>query len=113
MAWVMIKSIMIEVLKLGVPMLGDITYVEVRKGVGMLVISLVNGLGPELIAYAPLLIMPLLGCMNVFNFFVCQSVTNSFVALVPLFPLAHRVPTPRGLNECQASKSVEDIRFLD
>jgi hypothetical protein len=47
------------------------------------------------------------------NLLVCQNVTNNFAALVPLLPLVHGVPTPRGFDECQASKSVEDIWFLD
>jgi TATA-binding protein-associated factor len=113
MARVMTEPVMAEVLKLGVPMLGDITSVEARQGAGMLVTSLVDGLGPELIAYAPLLIVPLLGCMSDSNLLVRQSVTNSFAALVPLLPLARGVPAPGGLDECQASKSAEDARFLD
>jgi TATA-binding protein-associated factor len=113
MARVMTEPVMAEVLKLGVPMLGDITSVEARQGAGMLVTSLVDGLGPELIAYAPLLIVPLLGCMSDSNLLVRQSVTNSFAALVPLLPLARGVPAPGGLDECQASKSAEDTRFLD
>lgn len=113
MARVMTEPVMAEVLKLGVPMLGDITSVEARQGAGMLVTSLVDGLGPELIAYAPLLIVPLLGCMSDSNLLVRQSVTNSFAALVPLLPLARGVPAPGGLDECQVSKSAEDARFLD
>ncbi|KAG6551134.1 hypothetical protein Mapa_007369 [Marchantia paleacea] len=105
--------VMAAVLTKAVPMLGNTTSVEARQGAGILVSSLVEGLGPELVAYAPHLIVPLLGCMSDTNSNVRQSVTHSFAALVPLLPLSRGVPSPPGLSECQASKSAEDTRFLE
>ncbi|KAL3681420.1 hypothetical protein R1sor_024376 [Riccia sorocarpa] len=113
MAKAFTDPVMGAVLTKAVPMLGNATSVESRQGAGVLVSSLVQGLGPELVAYAPHLIVPLLGCMSDANSNVRQSVTHSFAALVPLLPLARGVPVPAGLSECQASKSADDTRFLE
>ncbi|KAJ7534695.1 hypothetical protein O6H91_13G105700 [Diphasiastrum complanatum] len=107
------EPVMSAVLAKAVPMLEDTTCVEARQGAGMLVTFLVGGLGADLVAYAPLLIVPLLGCMSDSNQVVRQSVTQSFAALVPLLPLARGMPPPPGLDECQASKSFEDTKFLE
>lgn len=112
-AQTMLEPVMASVLTTAVPMLGDTVSVEARQGAGMLITALVEGLGTELVAYAPLLIVPLLGCMSDSNHHVRQSVTNSFAALVPLLPLARGVPPPKGLDGCQASRSAEDTRFLE
>lgn len=113
LARAMAEPVMASVLTTAVPMLGDTASVEARQGAGMLITALVEGLGTDLVAYAPLLIVPLLGCMSDSNHHVRQSVTNSFAALVPLLPLARGVPPPKGLDDCQASKSAEDTRFLE
>lgn len=112
-AQTMLEPVMASVLITAVPMLGDTTSVEARQGSGMLITALVEGLGTELVAYASLLIVPLLGCMSDSNHHVRQSVTKSFAALVPLLPLARGVPPPKGLDEFQASRSADDTRFLE
>lgn len=109
----MLEPVMASVFTTAVPMLGDSVSVEARQGAGMLITALVEGLGTDLVAYAPLLIVPLLGCMSDSNHLVRQSVTSSFAALVPLLPLARGVPPPQGLDGCQASRSAEDTRFLE
>ncbi|CAM6099985.1 unnamed protein product [Calypogeia fissa] len=113
MAKSMTDPVMAAVLTKAVPMLGDMSLIEARQGAGTLVSSLVEGLGPELVAYAPHLIVPLLGCMSDTNSSVRQSVTHSFAVLVPLLPLARGVPSPPGLNDCHALKGAEDSRFLE
>lgn len=64
-------------------------------------------------AYAPLLVVPLLGCMSDSDPTVRQSVTRSFAALVPLLPLARGVPPPTGLSENLSSRTAEDAHFLE
>lgn len=113
MAQIITDPVMALVLKTVVPMLGNSLSTEARQGAGILITGLVEGLGPELVAYAPLLVIPLLGCMSDPNCLVRQSVTKSFAALVPLLPLARGVPPPKGLDEWQASKNAEDTRFLE
>ncbi|KAH6823556.1 ROOT GROWTH DEFECTIVE 3 [Perilla frutescens var. hirtella] len=95
-----------------VPMLGDMSSVHARQGAGMLVSLLVQGLGLELVPYAPLLVVPLLRCMSDCDHSVRQSVTHSFAALVPLLPLARGVSPPVGLTD-RLSRSKEDAQFLE
>lgn len=113
MAQMMTGPVMAAVLTTAVPMLGDVMSLEARQGAGMLITALVEGLSTELVAYAPFLIVPLLRCMSDPNHLVRRSVTKSFAALVPLLPLARGVPPPQGLDECQASRSADDTRFLE
>ncbi|KAL8521551.1 hypothetical protein ACS0TY_011900 [Phlomoides rotata] len=95
-----------------VPMLGDMASVRARQGAGMLVSLLVQGLGLELVPYAPLLVVPLLRCMSDCDHSVRQSVTHSFAALVPLLPLARGVSPPVGLTD-RLSRNKEDALFLE
>lgn len=95
-----------------VPMLGDMTSVHARQGAGMLVSLLVQGLGLELVPYAPLLVVPLLRCMSDCDHSVRQSVTHSFAALVPLLPLARGISPPIGLTD-RLSRNKEDAQFLE
>ncbi|KAK6158658.1 hypothetical protein DH2020_005972 [Rehmannia glutinosa] len=95
-----------------VPMLGDMASVHARQGAGMLVSLLVQGLGLELVPYAPLLVVPLLRCMSDCDHSVRQSVTHSFAALVPLLPLARGIPSPVGLTD-RLSRNKEDAQFLE
>lgn len=95
-----------------IPMLADSNSVQARQGAGMLVTLLVQGLGVELVSYAPLLVVPLLRCMSDCDHAVRQSVTHSFAALVPLLPLARGLPPPTGLSE-NLSRNAEDAQFLE
>ncbi|KAK3004171.1 hypothetical protein RJ639_019909 [Escallonia herrerae] len=112
MAKSMTIDVMASVIENVVPMLGDITSADARQGAGMLVSLLVQGMGVELVPYAPLLVVPLLRCMGDCDHSVRQSVTHSFAALVPLLPLARGISTPIGLSE-RLSKNEEDARFLE
>lgn len=112
MAKSMIKDVMGAVIKNAMPMLEDMTSVHARQGAGMLISLLVQGLGVELVSYAPLLVVPLLKCMSDSDQSVRQSVTHSFAALVPLLPLARGLPPPVGVSE-DLSRNAEDARFLE
>ncbi|KAF3963659.1 hypothetical protein ACB098_12G153000 [Castanea mollissima] len=112
MAKSMTKDVMGAVIKNAIPMLGDMTSVHTRQGAGMLISLLVQGLGVELVPYAPLLVVPLLKCMSDIDQSVRQSVTHSFAALVPLLPLARGLPPPDAVNE-DLSRNAEDARFLE
>lgn len=112
MAKSMTLDVMGSVIQNVVPMLGDITSVHSKQGAGMLVSLLVQGLGIELVPYAPLLVVPLLRCMSDSDHSVRQSVTHSFATLVPLLPLARGVSPPVGLSE-HLSRSQEDVKFLE
>lgn len=112
MAKSMTTSVMGAVIENVIPMLGDMSSVHARQGAGMLVNLLVQGLGVELVPYAPLLVVPLLRCMSDCDHSVRQSVTHSFAALVPLLPLARGVSPPAGLSE-SLSKNTEDAQFLE
>ncbi|XP_008796296.2 TATA-binding protein-associated factor BTAF1 [Phoenix dactylifera] len=112
MAKSMTVSVMGAVIEKVIPMLSDITSVHARQGAGMLVSLLVQGLGVELVPYAPLLVVPLLRCMSDSDHAVRQSVTHSFAVLVPLLPLARGLPAPVGLSE-SLSRSTEDAQFLE
>lgn len=108
----MIVSVMASVIENAVPMLGDATSVPARQGAGMLIGLLVQGLGVELVSYAPLLVVPLLRCMSDNDASVRQSVTQSFAALVPLLPLARGLPPPAGIND-DLLRDKEDAKFLE
>lgn len=95
-----------------IQMLGDNSSVSARQGAGMLISLLVQGLGGELVPYAPLLVVPLLRCMSDCDQSVRKSVTHSFAALVPLLPLARGLPPPVGLSE-GFSRSADDAQFLE
>ncbi|XP_050367441.1 TATA-binding protein-associated factor BTAF1 [Argentina anserina] len=112
MARSMTIPVMGAVIENAIPMLGDATSVNARQGAGMLVSLIVQGLGVELVPYAPLLVVPLLRCMSDCDQSVRQSVTHSFAALVPLLPLARGLPPPVGLSE-DFSRSAEDAKFLE
>ncbi|CAB4312558.1 unnamed protein product [Prunus armeniaca] len=112
MAKSMSMHVMGAVIENAIPMLGDATSVNARQGAGMLIRLLVQGLGVELVPYAPLLVVPLLRCMSDCDQSVRQSVTHSFAALVPLLPLARGLPPPVGLSE-GFSRSTEDAKFLE
>lgn len=112
MAKSMTTDVMGAVIENAVPMLGDVTSVHARQGAGMLISLLVQGLGVELVPYAPLLVVPLLRCMSDCDPSVRQSVTRSFASLVPLLPLARGLPPPPGLSE-GLSRNGEDARFLE
>lgn len=112
MAKTMTNSVMGIVIEKVIPMLGDSESVHARQGAGMLVNLLVQGLGVELVPYAALLVVPLLGCMSDCNNAVRQSVTQSFAALVPLLPLARGLPAPVGLGE-SLSRNKDDVQFLE
>ncbi|CAN4128279.1 unnamed protein product [Withania somnifera] len=112
MAKSMTLDVMGSVINNVVPMLGDVTSVHSKQGAGMLVSLLVQGLGIELVPYAPLLVVPLLRCMSDSDHTVRQSVTHSFATLVPLLPLARGVSPPVGLCE-HLSRSQEDVKFLE
>lgn len=112
MARVMESSVMGAVVENVVPMLSDSTSAHARQGAGMLVHLLVQGLGVELVPYAPLLVVPLLRCMADSNHAVRQTVTHSFAALVPLLPLARGLPSPTGLSETLL-RNTEDTEFLE
>ncbi|RAL50435.1 hypothetical protein DM860_016902 [Cuscuta australis] len=112
MAKSMAVTVMIEVVENVIPMLGDMTSVHSRQGAGMLVSLLVQGLGMDLVPYAPLLVVPLLRCMSDSDQSVRQSVTHSFATLVPLLPLARGICTPEGLND-RLSRNQDDVKFLE
>ncbi|KDP39615.1 hypothetical protein JCGZ_02635 [Jatropha curcas] len=112
MAKSMTTNVMAAVVESAIPMLGDATSVHARQGAGMLISLLVQGLGVELVPYAPLLVVPLLRCMSDVDHSVRQCVTRSFAALVPLLPLARGLPPPCGLNEVLTSNT-EDAQFLE
>lgn len=112
MAKSMTADVMGVVIENVIPMLSDTSSVHARQGAGMLVSLLVQGLGVELVPYAPLLVVPLLRCMSDCDRGVRQSVTHSFASLVPLLPLARGVPPPDGLTE-RLSRSTEDAQFLE
>ncbi|CAA0831909.1 TATA-binding protein-associated factor BTAF1 [Striga hermonthica] len=112
MAKSMTLDVMGSLIENVVPMLGDIGSVHARQGAGMLVSLLVQGLGLELVPYAPLLVVPLLRCMSDCDHSVRQSVTHSFAALVPLLPLARGVSLPIGLSD-RLSQNQEDALFLE
>ncbi|KAM7273877.1 hypothetical protein ACFE04_028541 [Oxalis oulophora] len=112
MAKSMRTDVMAAVIEIAIPMLGDMTSVHTRQGAGMLITLLVQGLGVDLVPYAPLLVVPLLRCMSDCDHSVRQSVTRSFAALVPLLPLARGLPPPPGLSE-DLSRDAEDAKFLE
>lgn len=112
MAKSMAGDVMIPVIENVVPMLGDMMSILSRQGAGMLVSLLVQGLGMELVPYAPLLVVPLLRCMGDCDPSVRQSVTHSFASLVPLLPLARNVSLPASLSE-RLSRTKEDTQFLE
>ena len=112
MAKSMTTNVMAAVIENAIPMLGDVSSVHARQGAGMLISSLVQGLGVELVPYARLLVVPLLRCMSDCDHSVRQSVTRSFAALVPLLPLARGVAPPSGLHEGLA-RNAEDAQFLE
>lgn len=112
MAKSMTMDVMGPLIENVVPMLGDMGSVHARQGAGMLVSLLVQGLGLELVPYAPLLVVPLLRCMSDCNPSVRQSVTHSFAALVPLLPLARGICPPVGLTD-RLSRNKEDAQFLE
>lgn len=112
MAKSMAINVMAAVVENAIPMLGDMTSVHARQGAGMLISLLVQGLGAELVPYAPLLVVPLLRCMSDCDQSVRQSVTRSFASLVPLLPLARGVSPPTGLTE-GLSRNAEDAQFLE
>lgn len=112
MAKSMTLDVMGPLIENAVPMLGDMSSVHARQGAGMLVSLLVQGLGLELVPYAPLLVVPLLRCMSDCDHSVRQSVTHSFAALVPLLPLARGVAPPVGLTD-RLSRNKEDAQFLE
>ncbi|XP_052733329.1 TATA-binding protein-associated factor BTAF1 isoform X5 [Vigna angularis] len=108
----MTVKVMGAVVENAIPMLEDSSSVYARQGAGMLISFLVQGLGVELVPYAPLLVVPLLRCMSDCDQSVRQSVTHSFAALVPLLPLARGLPQPIGLGE-GVSRNAEDLQFLE
>ena len=108
----MTVRVMGAVVENAIPMLADTSSVHARQGAGMLISFLVQGLGVELVPYAPLLVVPLLRCMSDCDQSVRQCVTHSFAALVPLLPLARGLPPPVGLSE-GLSRSTEDVQFLE
>ncbi|KAK9093560.1 hypothetical protein Syun_028471 [Stephania yunnanensis] len=108
----MTVNMMGAVIEKAIPMLGDRSCIYGRQGAGMLLCLLVQGLGVELVPYAPLLVVPLLRCMSDSDPAVRQIVTHSFAALVPLLPLARGLPPPVGLNE-DISRNKEDAQFLE
>ncbi|CAH9101648.1 unnamed protein product [Cuscuta epithymum] len=108
----MAVNVMIEVVENVIPMLGDMSSVHSRQGAGMLVSLLVQGLGVELVPYAPLLVVPLLRCMSDSDPSVRQSVTHSFATLVPLLPLARGISAPAGLSD-RLSRNQDDVKFLE
>ena len=112
MAKSMTTNVMAAVIQNAIPMLGDASSVHARQGSGMLISLLVQGLGAELVPYAPLLVVPLLRCMSDCDHSVRQSVTRSFAALVPLLPLARGLPSPSGLDE-GLTRNAEDAQFLE
>lgn len=112
MAKSMTINVMAAVIENVIPMLGDMSSIYTRQGAGMLVSLLVQGLGVELVPYAPLLVVPLLRCMSDCDHLVRQSVTHSFAALVPLLPLARGLSPPAELSK-GLSKSKEDAQFLE
>ncbi|KAL5767724.1 hypothetical protein ACOSQ2_014507 [Xanthoceras sorbifolium] len=112
MAKSMTVNVMAAVIENAIPLLGDVTSVHARQGAGMLISLLVQGLGVELVPYAPLLVVPLLRCMSDCDHSVRQSVTRSFASLVPLLPLARGLPPPTGLSE-NLSRNAEDAQFLE
>ncbi|XP_019412830.1 PREDICTED: TATA-binding protein-associated factor BTAF1 isoform X2 [Lupinus angustifolius] len=112
MARSMTVKVMGAVIENAIPMLEDASSVHARQGAGMLISFLVQGLGVELVSYAPLLVVPLLRCMSDCDRSVRQSVTHSFAALVPLLPLARGLPQPIGLGE-GISRNAEDLHFLE
>lgn len=112
MAKSMTINVMAAVIENVIPMLGDMTSIYTRQGAGMLVSLLVQGLGVELVPYAPLLVVPLLRCMSDCDHLVRQSVTHSFAALVPLLPLARGLSPPTELSK-GLSRSKEDAQFLE
>ncbi|XP_073057089.1 TATA-binding protein-associated factor BTAF1-like [Primulina eburnea] len=112
MAKSMTLDVMGMIIQNVIPMLSDVSSVHARQGAGMLVSLLVQGLGLELVPYAPLLVVPLLRCMSDCDHSVRQSVTHSFAALVPLLPLARGVSLPDGLTE-RLSRNNEDAQFLE
>lgn len=112
MARSMTLRVMGAVVENAVPMLADASSVHARQGAGMLISFLVQGLGVELVPYAPLLVVPLLRCMGDCDQSVRQSVTHSFATLVPLLPLARGLPPPLGLGE-GLSRNTDDLKFLD
>lgn len=113
MAKTLTVHVMAAVMEKAIPMFRDSSSSQARQGAGMLVTSLVEELGVKLVAYAPLLVVPLLGCMSDSDPTVRQSVTRSFAALVPLLPLARGVPPPTGLSENLSSRTAEDAHFLE
>ncbi|KAJ8763174.1 hypothetical protein K2173_025559 [Erythroxylum novogranatense] len=112
MAKSMTSNVLAAVIENAVPMLGDVTSIHARQGAGMLISLLVQGLGGELVPYAPLLVVPLLRCMSDCDHSVRQSVTRSFAALVPLLPLARGLAPPSGLGE-SLTRNSEDVQFLE
>ncbi|XP_075506033.1 TATA-binding protein-associated factor BTAF1-like isoform X1 [Primulina tabacum] len=112
MAKSMTLDVMGVIIENAIPMLSDVSSVQARQGAGMLVSLLVQGLGLELVPYAPLLVVPLLRCMSDCDHSVRQSVTHSFAALVPYLPLARGVSLPDGLTE-RLSRNNEDAQFLE
>lgn len=112
MAKSMTTTVMGVVIENAIPMLADSSSLHARQGAGMLVTLLVQGLGLELVPYAPFLVVPLLKCMSDCDLSVRQGVTHSFAALVPLLPLARGLPSPFGVSE-SLSRNSEDAQFLE
>ncbi|KAH9321118.1 hypothetical protein KI387_015757, partial [Taxus chinensis] len=113
MAKTLMVNVMGAVMEKAIPMLRNSSSIRARQGAGMLITLLVEELGVKLVAYAPLLVVPLLGCMGDSDHNVRQSVTRSFAALVPLLPLARGVPSPAGLSQKLSSRTAEDAHFLE
>ncbi|XP_078440415.1 ROOT GROWTH DEFECTIVE 3 isoform X2 [Wolffia australiana] len=112
MARTMTSPVMGVVIKKVIPLLGHSSCLDSRQGAGILMSLLVQEMGVELVAYAPLLIVPLLKCMSDSDRMVRSTVTHSFAALVPLLPLAKGLPLPQGLCG-DLSRDTEDAKFLE
>jgi len=74
--------------------------------------ALVEALGPRLVPYAVLLVVPLLRCMSDPSPPVRIQASSCFGALVALLPLAQGAPTPAGLDDAQMQTVQQDTAFL-
>ncbi|KAF5829236.1 P-loop containing nucleoside triphosphate hydrolase protein [Dunaliella salina] len=74
--------------------------------------ALVEALGPRLVPYAVLLVVPLLRCMSDPSPPVRLQASSCFGALVALLPLAQGAPTPAGLDDAQMQTVQQDTAFL-
>lgn len=100
-----------QLLRLLVPLLSSINPTA-RLGAVEASSRMVSILGPKLVPYAVLLVVPLLRRMSDVVPEIRQRAATCFGSLVALLPLSQGVPTPPGLDAEQLQGAANDSQFL-